>query len=519
VSRDGGERDLRPAPAEEGGCALLDRELSLVRERVARAVAADGADAHQVAIDNLVWAQAYLEAARAVRAWADHTADAAVRQIAAAAEGEAAGVIHGRSIDEAIADGERLAQIAARQLPPVDLGASHEHRLLRAAVRDFAAAEIQPIAQALHRGDLDIPESVIAGVARLGLFGVSIPEAYGGSQQAEPDAASVLIATEELSRASLGAGGSLMTRPEILVRALVSAGTEEQKRRWLPAIADGSKLVAVAVTEPDHGSDVAGLRCRATRRADGDWEITGPKLWCTFAGRAELLTVLCRTSDQGHRGLSLFVLEKPAFAGHEFEDVQPGGGILRGRAIPTIGYRGMHSFELAFDRYRVPALALVGADAGLDRGFYLQLEGFAVGRLQTAGRAIGVAQAALDAALRYAGQRRVFGRMENEHQLVLAKLGAMAVRTNAARQLSHRAARLLDEGRGQTEAALAKLHASRIAEQVTREAMQLHGAMGYGEETDVSRYFVDARVFSIFEGAEEVLSLRVIGRSLLEAGA
>lgn len=495
--------------------ASSEQELALARERIAVDVRRDGADAHQVAIDHLVWAHAYREAARAMNDWAERTTDASVRALADASEDEARGVVLGRSLAESIANGIRTAEVGARPLPPVDLGASDEHQMLRTAVRDFAASEIAPVAQTLHRRDLDIPESVIAGVAKLGLFGVSIPEAYGGVQ-ADPDTKSVLIATEELSRASLGAGGSLMTRPEILVRALVRAGTEEQRRRWLPAIASGEKLVAVAVTEPNVGSDVAGLTCRAIRRADGDWEISGAKLWCTFAGRAELVTVLARTSEEGHRGLSLFVIEKPAFAGHEFEHVQPDGGIMRGRAIPTIGYRGMHTFELQFERYRVPAAGIVGGDGGIGRGFYLQMEGFAVGRLQTAGRAIGVAQAALDATLRYTGERRVFGRPENEFQLVRSKIGAMAVRTNAARQLSYRAARLLDEGRGQTEAALAKLYASRIAEQVTRDATQLHGAMGYGEETDVSRYFVDARVFSIFEGAEEVLSLKVVGKALLE---
>jgi (2S)-methylsuccinyl-CoA dehydrogenase len=325
----------------------------------------------------------------------------------------------------------------------------------------------------------------------------------------------MLVATEELSRASLAAGGSLITRPEILVRALLRGGTEAQKRAWLPAIASGEQLVAVAVTEPDHGSDVASIACRATRRPDGDWEISGTKLWCTFAGRSELLMVLCRTSDAGHRGLSVFVLEKPAYAGHEFEHRQATGGVLRGRAIPTIGYRGMHTFELAFDRYRAPASALVGGDEWLDRGFYLQMEGFGLGRIQTAARAVGVMQAALDDALAYTRERRAFGRAVAELQLPAATLGSMIVRVSAARQLSYRAAELLDGGEGQVESSLAKLYASRAAETVTRDAVQLHGAMGYGEETDVSRYFVDARVLSIFEGAEEVLALRVIARSLL----
>jgi len=326
----------------------------------------------------------------------------------------------------------------------------------------------------------------------------------------------MLIVTEELSRCSLAAGGSLTTRPEILVRALLRSGTAEQKRRWLPAIASGEKLVAVGVTEPDYGSDVAGIKCRATRLSDGGWEINGTKLWCTFAGRSELLMILCRTADQGHRGLSVFVLEKPAFAGHHFEHVQPGGGALRGRAIPTIGYRGMHTFELAFDGYRAPANSLVGGGEWLNRGFYLQMEGFAMGRIQTAARAVGVMQAALDSAVLYTRERHVFGRAVSDYQLARAKLGAMAVRVHASRQLGYRAARLLDEGKGQVEASLAKLYASRMAELVTREAMQLHGAMGYSEETDVSRFFVDARVLGIFEGAEEILSLRVVGRSLLE---
>jgi (2S)-methylsuccinyl-CoA dehydrogenase len=327
----------------------------------------------------------------------------------------------------------------------------------------------------------------------------------------------MLIATEELSRASLGIGGSLMTRPEILIRALLSGGTEEQKRRWLPAIARGKWLVAVGVTEPDQGSDVASIKCRAQRLPSGEWEITGAKLWCTFAGRAELLMILCRTGQEGHRGLSAFVLEKPAFRGREFEHLQSGGGSLRGRAIPTIGYRGMHSFELVFDRYRAPASSLIGGDNGVDRGFYLQMEGFAVGRLQTAARAVGLMQAALEAGLTYTDQRRLFGKREQQLPLVRAKLGAMAVRTNAARQLSYHAARLVAEGRGQLESSLAKLYASRMAELVTREAMQLHGGMGYAEETEVSRLFVDARVLAIFEGAEEVLSLRVIGRALLKS--
>jgi (2S)-methylsuccinyl-CoA dehydrogenase len=504
---------MRPAPTTG---SELDQALEALRGDVAAGIAAGGADANQVAVDRFVWCYAHAEAARAVRDWAASTGDETAGALAAAAEEEALAQVAGQDARAAIEAGRRLAGLGGLPVPPADLGASEEHRLLRSALREFAEREIAPLAQAIHREDRDVPEAVIRGVAELGLFSISVPEEYGGAQQGEVDFQSMLIATEELSRVSLAAGGSLMTRPEILVRALLRGGTEEQRRRWLPGIASGERMVAVAVTEPDYGSDVAGLTCRASRLADGSWEISGTKLWCTFAGRSELVMLLCRTSDAGHRGLSLFVLEKPPFAGHEFEHRQPGGGVLRGRAIPTIGYRGLHTFELAFEGYRAPPGALVGGEEWLDRGFYLQMDGFSTGRIQTAGRAVGVMQAALDAARAYARDRRVFGRPVFDYELARAKLGGMAMRVHAGRQLSYRAARLLDRGEGQVEASLAKLYASRMAELVTREAMQLHGAMGYGEETDVSRHFLDARVLTIFEGAEEVLSLRVIGRALLD---
>jgi (2S)-methylsuccinyl-CoA dehydrogenase len=493
----------------------LPEAIERLRAEVAGRIGDGGLDAHQVAASHLAWAVARAEAAEACAEWAAATGDPLAGRVAEVAEVEALAFAQDRSCELRALGAERLAAIHDAYRPIEDVGASDEHRLLRATLREFADREVRPHAQSVHRRDLDVPEEVIRGVAALGLFGLSVPEAYGGVQGAAPDFRAMLVATEELSRASLAVGGSLITRPEILVRALLRGGTEAQRREWLPAIASGEKLVAVAVTEPDHGSDVASVACRAVRRPDGDWVITGTKLWCTFAGRSELLMILCRTSDAGHRGLSVFVVEKPAFPGHEFEHRQPSGGSLAGRAIPTIGYRGMHTFELAFDRYRVPASGLVGGEEWRDRGFYLQMEGFAVGRVQTAARAVGVMQAALEDALGYARSRSVFGRAVADLQLPAATLGAMIARVAAARQLGYRAARLLDAGGGQMESSLAKLHASRAAESVTRDAVQLHGAMGYGEETDVSRYFVDARVLSIFEGAEEVLALRVIARSLL----
>jgi len=451
------------------------------------------------------WAAARRAAAGATREWARATGD----ELASATAAGAAADTGAESFDPSF---DSVAGLLLAGRSADDLGASPEHRMLRATLRDFAAKRITPRAQQIHRGDEDVPNDIIAGVAELGLFGLSIPEAYGGTLADRPDNLAMLIGTEELSAGSLAAGGSLMTRPEILVRTLLTAGSEEQKRRWLPGIAAGELLVAVAVTEPDYGSDVAAIQCRATARADGGWAVSGAKLWCTFAGRAHLVMLLCRTgSESGHRGLSVFVLEKPSELGHDFEHRQAEGGALRGRAIPTLGYRGLHTFELVFEDYRLPATALVGEEG---RGFYLQMEGFATGRLQTAARAVGVMQAALRDTLAYTTQRKVFGRPVAEHELARQLIGRMGVRLHASRQLSYAAAALHDEGGGQMEASLAKLYASRTAEYVTRDAMQLFGGMGYGEETDVSRYFVDARVLAIFEGAEEVLALRVIGKAL-----
>ncbi|PZR67263.1 MAG: acyl-CoA dehydrogenase [Candidatus Dormiibacter spiritus] len=510
--------------------AALDLPLQALRDTVAdlrahvQQLLPDGdVDANQVAANELAWAVACSDAAVATAEWADATGDALASDVAEAAIAEAASAITGRSAIGAIEQTPLLERIAGAYRPLMDLGLSEEQRLLRETFRDFAEREIRPRAAEVHRLNLDIPEDLLRGLAELGTFGLSIPEAYGGSksegQGSKDDFETMLIVTEELSRGSLAAGGSLVTRPEILVVALVRGATEEQKRRWLPVIASGEKLVSVAATEPDHGSDIAGITCRAERVGDG-WLVNGAKLWSTFAGRAEIMMLLARTADAGHRGLSLFVVEKPAFSGHQFTFRQPGGGWLEGRAIPTIGYRGMHTFELSFDNFHLPGDALVGSEEWLNRGFYLQMESFAMGRLQTAGRAVGVMQAALEDALAYASQRIVFGKPIARFGLPRTMLGRMIVQVATARRLSYRAARLLAEGQGagQIEASLAKLYASRMAEQVTRNAMQIHGGMGYAEETNVSRYFVDARVLSIFEGAEEVLALRVIAKSLLASG-
>jgi (2S)-methylsuccinyl-CoA dehydrogenase len=328
----------------------------------------------------------------------------------------------------------------------------------------------------------------------------------------------MVVATEELSWGSLGVGGSLITRPEILTRAILAGGTEEQKQRWLPRIAAGEQMVGVMVTEPDYGSDVAGITTTATP-VDGGYRVNGVKTWATFAGRANLLMLLARTDPdraKSHRGLSMFVVEKDAVPGHSFLLEQPEGGKLEGRAIDTLGYRGMHSYEVSFADWFVPAENLLGLDDGLGRGFYLQMEGFENGRLQTAARAVGLMQAAFDAALAYSQERKVFGKPVFDYQLSQAKLARMAALIQAGRQFSYDVARRMGRGEGALAASMVKAYVCRSAEWVTREAMQLHGGMGYAEEFPVSRYFVDARVLSIFEGADETLCLRVIARRLAE---
>lgn len=395
---------------------------------------------------------------------------------------------------------------------------SDEVALVADTFARFAREQVAPGAEEIHRHNLDVPEKLIEGMAAMGAFGMSIPADRGGFQDpAGPGLLAMAVATEELSRGSLMAG-SLLTRPEILVTALLDGGTEAQQHNWLPRIAAGEQMVAVSVTEPDVGSDVASLRMSARRHGD-HFILDGAKMWATFAGRAELLMILARTNPDlsaGAKGLSLFVLEKPPFPGHEFTIEQASGGTLRGRAIDTIGYRGLHSFELTFDDFIVPFEALIGGEDGLGRGFYLQMGAFASGRLQTAARALGVMQAGFDTALAYSQTRNVFGRPLLEFELTRANLARTAARIQANRQFTYHAARLLTGGGGQIEAAMAKALASRAAEEITRDAMQLHGGYGYAEEYPISRLFVDARVLSIFEGTEEVLALRVIGKGLLE---
>jgi (2S)-methylsuccinyl-CoA dehydrogenase len=504
-----------------------------VVEAAARHLANLDPDAHQTAVYDFAHAAAAVENARAVLDYgakgdvegriacafvADAVFDVATRVLGR----EAAWGVEIGALDDAMGfvrtfrAPEFLASLAGEQGPRHLDG---DFEMVQDSFRRFAEDKIRPVAEHIHRTNSDIPEDVIAGLAELGTFGLSVPDTYGGfAAGGEGEYLAMVIATEELSRGSLGVGGSLITRPEILTRAIVAGGTDEQKQRWLPSIAAGELMVGVTVTEPDYGSDVAGVSTMATP-VDGGYRINGVKTWATFAGRANLLMLLARTDPDksiSHRGLSLFVVEKDAVPGHAFALEQEEGGKLDGRAIDTIGYRGMHSYEVSFSDWFVPAANLVGGEGGLGKGFYLQMEGFENGRLQTAARAVGLMQAAFEAGLAYAQQRSVFGKPVFDYELSRMKLARMAALIQAGRQFSYDVARRMGRGEGTLAASMVKAYVCRSAEWVTREAMQLHGGMGYAEEFPVSRYFVDARVLSIFEGADETLCLRVIARRLAE---
>jgi (2S)-methylsuccinyl-CoA dehydrogenase len=533
--------DALPPPDLDAATEALAAAAAVVVSGTVALAGAGGPDTAQVLAYDVAHAAAAIrtaEAAIAYGAFGDTEARIACAFTADAIADLAARLI-GREASWGVAPGwmepaapfvttyREPAFLAALADQPGDRHLDSDFELVRETFHRFAEEQIRPRAEHIHRANTDIPEAIIDGMAEMGGFGMSVPEEYGGfATGGESDYLGMVVATEELSWGSLGAGGSLITRPEILTRAIVFGGTEEQKQRWLPKLATAEVMGAVAVTEPDFGSDVAGVVTAATR-TDGGWLINGVKTWCTFAARADVLLLLARTDpdrSKAHRGLSLFLVEKPQAEGHGFLFTQEPGtegrpgdsaGRMEGRAIDTLGYRGMHSYEVAFESWFVPDACLVGGEEGLGRGFYLQMQGFENGRLQTAARAIGVMQAAYESARDYAANRVVFGSPIADYQLTQVKLARMAILIQATRQFSFEVARLMSKGEGSLEASMVKAYVCRAAEWVTREALQIHGGMGYAEEFPVSRYFVDARVLSIFEGADETLALKVIARGLL----
>jgi (2S)-methylsuccinyl-CoA dehydrogenase len=531
------------APSPRADLQRAAEAIDLVQRAVDRAVrtmvAAGGPDVHQVVAYDLAHSASAAETARSMLDYgAKGDAEAALTcAFVADVVAEVSARLIGReelwglaaapfaAADSFVATYRDPAFLSSLAEAPGPRHLDGEFEMVQDTFRAFATKEVAPRAEHVHRHNGDVPEEIIAGLAELGAFGLSVPSEYGGfSEGGDGEYMANCIATEELSRASLGIGGSLITRPEILTRALVRGGTEAQKQYWLPRLATTEVMAAVAVTEPDYGSDVASITTSAVRAAGPDgapgWTISGVKTWCTFAARANVLMLLARTDpdrSKAHRGLSVFIVPKPLGESHGFSFAQPGGGRMEGRPIDTIGYRGMHSYEVALDSWWVPADHLIGEEDGLGKGFYFQMEGFENGRLQTAARAVCVMQAAYEAARDYAANRAVFGRSIDEYQLTRVKLGRMAAVVQASRQFSYAVARMMGKGEGATEASMVKAYVCKAAEWVTREAMQIHGGYGYAEEYSVSRLFVDARVLSIFEGADETLCLKVIARRMAES--
>jgi len=380
---------------------------------------------------------------------------------------------------------------------------------MREEMRKFADSEVMPHAQGWHRANAYIPLEVIGHMAALGVFGLTIPEEYGGLGLGKE---SMCVVSEELSRGYIGVG-SIGTRNEIAAELILGSGTEEQKRKWLPKLASGEVLPTAVFTEPNTGSDLASLRTRAQR--DGEvYKVNGNKTWITHPVRADLMTLLVRTDpkEPGYRGLSMLLAEKPRGTDdHPF----PAAG-MSGTEIEVLGYRGMKEYEIAFDGFEVKAEGLLGGVEG--QGFKQLMQTFESARIQTAARAVGVAQAAMEQAIAYANDRVQFGQKLITFPRVADKIAMMAAEIMIARQISYYAAREKDKGRRcDLEAGMAKLLAARVAWAAADNALQIHGGNGFALEYKISRILCDARILSIFEGAAEIQA-QVIARRLLDGG-
>ena len=388
-----------------------------------------------------------------------------------------------------------------------DCGLEETLATIRDEMRKFADSEVMPRAQDWHRKNHYIPLDVIAQMSELGVFGLTIPEDYGGLGLGKE---SMCVVSEELSRGYIGVG-SLGTRSEIAAELILGSGTEEQKRKWLPPIAAGEVLPTAVFTEPNTGSDLAALKTRAVREGDV-YKVYGNKTWITHPVRADLMTLLVRTNpkESGYRGLSMLLAEKPR---GDDRDPFPVRG-MSGTEIEVLGYRGMKEYEIAFDGFEVKAENLLGGVEGL--GFKQLMQTFEAARIQTAARAIGVAQAAMEQALAYAQERKQFGEPIINFPRVADKIAMMAAEIMIARQLAYFAARQKDSGRRcDLEAGMAKLLAARVAWAAADNAVQIHGGNGFALEFPASRLLCDARILSIFEGAAEIQA-QVIARRLLD---
>jgi (2S)-methylsuccinyl-CoA dehydrogenase len=404
----------------------------------------------------------------------------------------------------------RLAELMQEQAGATMFGASgleEELEMIRDQFRRYALEKVEPHAHDWHLKDELIPMEVIEELAEMGVFGLTIPEEFGGFGLSK---ASMVVVSEELSRGYIGVG-SLATRSEIAAELILCGGTDDQKAQWLPKIASAEILPTAVFTEPNTGSDLGSLRTRAVKNETGDYEVTGNKTWITHAARTHVMTLLARTDPDtsDHRGLSMFLAEKTP--GTDAEPFPTPG--MTGGEIEVLGYRGMKEYELGFDGFAVKQANLLGGAEG--KGFKQLMETFESARIQTAARAIGVAQSALDIAMQYAQDRKQFGKSLIDFPRVSGKLAMMAVEIMVARQLTYFSAWEKDNGhRCDLEAGMAKLLGARVAWAAADNGLQIHGGNGFALEYKISRVLCDARILNIFEGAAEIQA-QVIARRLL----
>ena len=402
----------------------------------------------------------------------------------------------------------RLMQDHSAEIITGKSGLDDELEMIREQFRKFSIDKVLPNAHDWHLNDELIPIEIIEELAELGVFGLTIPEEYGGFGLSK---ASMAVVSEELSRGYIGVG-SLGTRSEIAAELIECGGTEEQKQQWLPKIAMAEILPTAVFTEPNTGSDLGSLRTRATKDENGDYSVTGNKTWITHASRTHVMTLLARTDpdSKDHRGLSMFLAEKTP---GDDENPFPTDG-MSGGEIEVLGYRGMKEYEIAFDNFHVNKSNLLGGEEG--KGFRQLMKTFESARIQTAARAVGVAQQAIDLSFQYALDRKQFGKALIEFPRVASKLAMMAVETTIARQLTYYSAFEKDNDRRcDLEAGMAKLLGARVAWAAADNGLQIHGGNGFALEYQISRVLCDARILNIFEGAAEIQA-QVIARRLME---
>ena len=533
------------APAE----ALLARAKEVVHERVTQdgKVSASLLEAEQTAAHGLAWIATYVEALRQMQGWAE-------RLDAAGKFGEVEQLLHQIAFGEYLwqlyggipmSQGEivrpqdlglsqddqrsmmapevmtltqngnsqaarmRLVELMRERTADITFGASgldDELEMIREQFRRFAKEKVEPFAHDWHLKDELIPMEVIDELAEMGVFGLTIPEEHGGFGLSK---ASMVVVSEELSRGYIGVG-SLGTRSEIAAELILCGGTDDQKAKWLPGLASGEILPTAVFTEPNTGSDLGSLRTKAVKDGE-EWVISGNKTWITHAARTHVMTVLARSvpDTEDYKGLSMFLAEKtPGTDDQPFVDEGLSGG-----EIEVLGYRGMKEYTVNFDDFKVKGENLLGGKEG--QGFKQLMQTFESARIQTAARAIGVAQSALDVGLQYGEDRKQFGKPLISFPRVASKLAMMAVEIMVARQLTYFSAREKDEDRRcDLEAGMAKLLGARVAWAAADNALQIHGGNGFALEYGISRILCDARILNIFEGAAEIQA-QVIARRLL----